>query len=134
MQGKDRGEEEIKEGQGKAALIARLAAEKKAENTLILRMGELTSFTDYFVICSGTSTTHVKTIADYIVEEMKKKGARPSGSEGLANALWVLLDYGDVVVHIFESGTRAFYALEKLWLDAPRVAPAASPSSAAGKT
>ena len=128
VRGKERGQKDIKEGIGKAALIARLAAEKKAENTIILRMGELTSFTDYFVICSGTSTTHARTIADFVLEETKKKGLRPSGLEGLSGARWVLLDYGDVVVHIFETGTRQFYGLEKLWLDAPRV------TAPAGKT
>ena len=106
---------------GRALLIAALAADKKASDVLVLQMEWLTSFTDYFVICSGSSTTQVKTISDYIVETLKAKGIRPMGLEGVSNAKWVLIDFGDVVVHIFEEETRAFYELEKLWMDAPHL-------------
>lgn len=76
---------------------------------------------DYFVICSGASTTQVKAIADHIENELHEVGIRPAGVEGRENARWILMDYSDVVVHIFEEETRAFYGLEKFWLDAPRV-------------
>ncbi len=105
----------------KALLAARLADDKKALGVEILGMGGLTSFTDYFVICSGESTTQVKAIADYLLEKFKEAGFKPLGIEGLAAAKWVLLDFGDVIVHVFERETREFYSLERLWLDAPRV-------------
>jgi ribosome-associated protein len=84
-------------------------------------MKDLTSFTDYFVICSGESTTQVKAIAEHIIESLKAEKTKPSGVEGLSHARWVLIDLGDVVAHVFDSETREFYGLEKLWLDAPRV-------------
>ncbi|MDA8387393.1 MAG: ribosome silencing factor [Nitrospiraceae bacterium] len=109
------------EGREKALLIAGLAADKKAADVVILKMEGLTTFTDYFVICSGQSATHVKTISDHITEGLKARGLKPMGVEGTAGRQWVLIDCGDVVVHVFEAETRAFYELEKLWLDAPRL-------------
>jgi ribosome-associated protein len=76
---------------------------------------------DFFVICSGQNINQVKTIAEYVQERLREKGARPLRTEGLGFAHWVLMDYGDVIVHIFEAETRAYYELEKLWLDAPRI-------------
>jgi ribosome-associated protein len=76
---------------------------------------------DYFVICSGESTTQVKAIADNVEGKLKDHGFKPLGIEGLSFARWVLMDYGDVIVHIFEEDTRAYYELEKFWLDAPRI-------------
>ena len=108
-------------GREKALAIARLALDKKAADTAILEMREITSFTDYFVICSGESTTQVRTIAEYIIEKLGGEGLRPIGVEGLRNARWVLLDFNEVIVHVFEAETRDFYQLEKLWLDAPRI-------------
>lgn len=78
-------------------------------------------FTDYFVICSGESTTQVKAIAEHIETEFMKKAIKPLSIEGLSYAHWVLIDYGDVIVHVFEEETRAYYELEKFWLDAPRI-------------
>ncbi|MDA8170161.1 MAG: ribosome silencing factor [Nitrospiraceae bacterium] len=109
------------ESREKALAIAQFALDKKAGDVVVLEMHELTSFTDFFVICSGESTTQVKTIAEHVIESLKAKKIRPSGTEGLSNAKWVLVDYNDVVVHVFEKDTRQFYELEKLWLDAPRV-------------
>lgn len=93
-------------------------------------MKDLASFTDYFVICSGESTTQVRAIADFIEETLKKgalglKKIKPMGVEGMSACKWVLMDYADVVVHVFEESTRDFYGLERLWLDAPRVEPKA---------
>ena len=89
----------------------------------MLELKELSSFTDYFVICSGESTTQVRSIAEHIEESLLKalKKTKPIGIEGLKASKWVLLDFSDVVVHIFEQETRDFYRLERLWLDAPRI-------------
>jgi ribosome-associated protein len=117
-------QKEIKQEQGareKATRIALLALDKKAIDPAVLQMHEITSFTEYFVICSGDSTTHVKAIAEYILEKLREEEIRPLGVEGLSHAHWVLLDLNDVIVHVFEKETREFYQLEKLWLDAPRV-------------
>lgn len=94
---------------------------KKAKDTLILELKGLTIIADYFVICSGESTTQVKAVAEHVESEFLKKSLKPLSIEGLRYAHWVLLDYGDVIVHVFEDETRAYYELEKLWLDAPRI-------------
>ena len=88
---------------------------------MILELKKLTVIADYFVICSGESTTQVKAIADNIETKLREKGIKPIGLEGQDHAHWVLIDYGDVVVHIFEEETRGYYELEKFWLDAPRI-------------
>jgi ribosome-associated protein len=77
---------------------------------------------DFFVICSGESVPQVKAIADNIEDRLRERGIRPVGIEGKDNARWILIDYGDVVVHVFEDDTRRYYELEKFWLDAPRIA------------
>jgi len=81
----------------------------------------LTTITDYFVICSGESTTQVKAITEQIRETFDKAQVSPRSIEGLPYSHWVLMDFGDVMVHIFEEETRKFYELEKLWIDAKRV-------------
>jgi ribosome-associated protein len=110
---------------GNALTTARLCAEaadgKKAFDILILDLRKLTYITDYFVICSGSSTTQTAAIADSIAETLARSGMHPSHREGQADATWILMDYGDVVVHIFDDQTRHYYALEKLWSDAERV-------------
>jgi ribosome-associated protein len=88
---------------------------------LILDLQGLTTITDYFVICSGESTTQVKAIEEQIEEKFKEARVKPVGIEGLTYNHWVLMDYGDVIIHIFEEETRAFYELEKLWIDAKRI-------------
>ncbi|HWR58339.1 MAG TPA: ribosome silencing factor [Thermodesulfovibrionales bacterium] len=100
---------------------AESALAKKATDTIVLDLRGLAFFTDFFVICSGASTTQVKAIVEHIEEELHKESAKPLSIEGLNHAHWVLVDYGDVVVHVFEEETRAYYELEKLWLDAQRV-------------
>lgn len=94
---------------------------KKAKDTLVLDLRGLVIFTDFFVICSGESTTQVKAIAEHIEADFLKRGMKPLSVEGFSYAHWVLIDYGDVIVHIFEEEMRAFYELEKLWLDAQRI-------------
>lgn len=94
---------------------------KKAIDVLILDLRGLTTLADFFVICSGASTTQVDAIADGIEQALKEEGRHPSHIEGKAESTWILMDYGDIVVHIFEAQTRAFYALDRLWGDAPRL-------------
>jgi len=98
--------------------IAELALSKKAKDVVILDLHKLTSMTDYFVVCSGDSETQVKAIADEIVEGMRKQGEKAWHTEGVQNLQWVLLDFVDVVVHVFHRDARTFYGLEKLWGDA----------------
>ncbi len=98
-----------------------MSLDKKAKDVLVLELKALTVIADYFVICSGESTTQVKTIAEHIKEILKEDGASPLRVEGFAYARWILMDYGDLLVHVFEEDTRRYYELEKLWLDAPRI-------------
>jgi len=104
-----------------ALLAAEAADGKKAFEILILDLRGLTSITDYFVICSASNITQTGAIADGIARALALAGSRPSHIEGGAEATWILMDYGDVVVHIFDEQTRAYYSLERLWGDAPRV-------------
>ena len=107
-----------------AALVQRAAsvcADHKAADVLILNLRGVTEMTDYFVIASGTSDTHVRSLADLVVEELKKDGVVAHHAEGLAQGRWVLLDYVDFVVHLFHPALRAFYQLERLWSDAESV-------------
>lgn len=90
----------------------------KAQDVVILNLKKLTTIADYFVICTGDSDVQVKAIADNVKEEFKKAGISVWHDEGFKNRSWILLDYVDVVVHIFHRETRVFYNLEKLWGDA----------------
>jgi len=101
-----------------AVKAAEAALKKKALDVTILDLSGLTVIADYFVICSGESTTQVKAVAAFIEEELAKKRKKPLGVEGASYSHWILLDYGDVVIHVFEKETRAYYNLEKLWMDA----------------
>ncbi len=104
-----------------AQLCAWAADSKKAFDILILDLRGLTYITDYFVICSGSNTTQVSAISDWIGQSLAKTGVNPSHVEGGDGSGWVLMDYGDVVVHVFDEQTRLYYALEKLWGEAVRV-------------
>ena len=104
-----------------ARLAAQAALDKKAEDVIILDVHTISSFTDYFVIMSGRSTRHVQGLADAVDAELRSKRIKDASTEGLKEGLWVLLDYNDVVVHIFYSETRAFYDLEGLWHDAKSI-------------
>ena len=104
-----------------ALTIARTALDKKAEELVILDVRGLASFTDFFVIMSGRSTRHVQGLAEAIDSEMSSKRTTSGTTEGLQEGQWVLLDYNDVVVHIFYNEIRDFYNLEGLWHDAPRL-------------
>ncbi len=105
------------------ALRAQTAlADKRAVDPVVLDMREITLITDYFIICHGTSTVHIRALGDVVAEALKEDGVRPHGVEGRDEGRWMLLDYGDVIVHIFGEEEREFYSLERLWSDAPRVA------------
>jgi len=105
----------------KALLSANIILERKATDPVLFEVGRLTSITDYFLIASGTSSRQVQAIAQHLERRMKEEGFTPSGKEGERDGHWILLDYGDVVVHLFYQPVREFYDLEGLWFEAPRV-------------
>jgi len=101
-----------------AAVAAGAAEDKKAKDVIILDIHDISVVCDYFVICSGLSSTQVKAIAENIEEKLEEIGIRKLRIEGLKEGRWVLIDYGAVVVHIFQESDREFYNLEHLWGDA----------------
>ena len=107
----------------KLALLCRtLAEDKKAEDTVILEVRELSSVTDYFVLASGTSEPHLRAIVDQITEKLRDEfDVRPRAIDGTFQAAWVVLDFFDVIVHVMRTDVRQRYDLETLWGDAPRV-------------
>ncbi len=102
-------------------LCVNASLKKKAKDLVILNVKTLTSFTDYFIICSGTSDRQVQAIASSIQETLKEYGIIPLGMEGEKLGKWVLMDYDDVIIHIFYEPVREFYEIERLWSDAPRM-------------
>lgn len=102
-------------------IAARAAGEKKATDIVVLDLKKVASFTEYFVICSGASTRQVAAIAEAVEENLRKAGKRPLHTEGYSSAEWILLDYGDFIVHVFSNSARRFYDLERLWRDAGRI-------------
>jgi len=102
-------------------VAAEAAAEKKALDVVALRVGELLVVTDYFLIATGANDRQVKSVADSVEDALRNAGVKPIGREGERELRWVLLDYGDFVVHVFRPDEREFYRLEKLWSDAPRL-------------
>ncbi|MBW2521227.1 MAG: ribosome silencing factor [Deltaproteobacteria bacterium] len=104
-----------------AILCVKAALEKKAEDPVILDVRKHCSFTDFFVIISGRSTRHVQGLAEAIEAKLRSKRLSSARTEGLNEGTWVLLDYSDVVVHIFYAETRKFYDIEGLWHDADRI-------------
>lgn len=102
-------------------IIVKAADEKKARDMVVLDMRGVTLIADYFFICHGNSTTQVRAIADNIEEKLKEQGVMPLRREGVADAHWILLDYGHCVIHIFTEEDRNFYGLERLWGDAKRI-------------
>ena len=105
----------------KAKKIVKCLDDKKGRRITLLEVGELTSISDYFVIASGGSATQVKAMADEVTDKMAEAGLTPVHIEGYHVASWILLDYGDVVVHIFLEETREFYDIERLWIDAKQI-------------
>ena len=108
-------------------MAARAADAKSGEETVILAMGDFVGLTDAFVVTNGRNTRQVRTIVDEVERQVKERSGRsPVRVEGLDDAFWVLMDYGDFLVHVFMDEARSFYDLEHLWNDAPRVAWAAA--------
>ncbi len=105
----------------KTTLISQIVADRKAIDVVVLDMANASSITDYFLICSGGSERQVQAIADAIDEQVKKAGMTALGVEGYRDGHWILMDYGDVIVHIFSQETRDFYDLERLWVNAPKI-------------
>ena len=105
----------------KAVLASRFALEKNAYDLVLMEVRELTSIADYFIICTGRSDRQVQSIAQGIEESLRRMGVRAQSVEGAARGQWVLMDFSDVIVHIFYQPVREFYDLEGLWIDAPRV-------------
>jgi ribosome-associated protein len=103
------------------ALAARAAADKKAFDVVGLDVGDLTSYTDGFLLCSAASDRQVGAVVDEIARRLKQAGVSALHTEGAARSDWVLLDFGDIVVHVFTEERRAFYGLDSLWRDAPRL-------------
>jgi ribosome-associated protein len=104
-----------------ARVAADVASDKKASDVMILDIQEVTTFADYFVICSGNSSRQINAVADAIEEELDKQGATLLHREGTADAGWILLDFGDVIVHIFGAKEREYYRLERVWSEAKTV-------------
>lgn len=102
-------------------IAARAAESKKALNVRVLDLSDISSFTNYFVVCSGTNSRQIQAIADEVEAELRKHGERPLGIEGYDKADWVLADYGDFIVHIFSQQAREFYDLERLWRNAKEI-------------
>ena len=109
------------DGRDKALLCVKSALEKKAYDLVLMEVGRLTSLADYFLVCTGRSDTQVQAIAQGIEETLGRAGIRPLSIEGYSRGQWAVLDYGDVVVHIFYEPVREFYDLDRLWARAPRV-------------
>ena len=103
-----------------AQSVTRLASDRKAADILVLDLTERSSVTDYFVLCTGRSDVQVQAICERVTQGLREEGVRLLSSEGVENGLWALLDYGDVVVHVFQKDTRKLYDLERLWAGAPR--------------
>lgn len=107
----------------KARLAEGALLDARAVDPVLLDMRELTTITDYFLICHGTSKVHIQGLADAVRDAFEERGVRPLGAEGYRDASWILLDYSDLILHIFAEEERASYDLERLWSDAPQVAP-----------
>jgi len=104
-----------------AVRAARAAAEKQGRDIRVLQVRDLIAITDYFVIVSGATDRQVKAIGDSVEDELRHSGAKPIRREGERDNRWLLLDYADVIVHVFHEEDRAYYELERLWKDAPAV-------------
>ena len=97
------------------------ALQRKAKDLVVMKVKDLSSFADYFMICSGNSDRQVRAIAAWLDESLKKDGMIPLGQEGRQAGQWILMDYDDIVIHVFFDPIRSFYDLEGLWSDAPRM-------------
>ena len=110
-----------------AAIAYEALDDKKAKDIKILKTTEHTVLADYFVICNGTSSTHIKALVDEVDKQLSQAGEPPTRREGLRSDIWVLMDFGCVIVHVFTDEARQFYNLERLWSDAEVVDPSSLP-------
>ena len=106
-----------------AVIAAKALEDKKARDVKVLKTREQTILADYFVICNGTSSTHIKALVDEVDKKLSEAGEPPTRREGLRSDIWVLMDFGCVIVHVFTDEARKFYDLERLWSDAAVVNP-----------
>jgi ribosome-associated protein len=113
--------EAFKNAREKTLFCAKAAQGRKAFNICILELIGMTSLTDYFLICSGRSDRQVQAIGQFIQEQMKKEGVYSLGIEGIHEGRWVLMDFGDVIIHIFQDPVRYHFDLEGLWANAPQI-------------
>jgi len=109
------------ESLNKARLATDIIKERKAIDPVLFNVGEMSSFADYFLIASGNSSRQVQSISQHLVRKMREKGFKAYGTEGKFEGQWILMDYGDLIIHIFYQPVREFYDLEGLWLEAPRI-------------
>lgn len=104
-----------------AKIVINAMEEKKAEDIRIIEISEVSTIADYFIIATGNNPNQVHTISDFIEEQLGKNGIHPKQIEGYQNANWVLMDYGDIIVHIFDKENRLFYNLERIWRDGKQI-------------
>jgi len=114
-------EQATRDTEDEVRIAARAASDKKATDIVALDLRQLASFTEFFLICTGANTRQVQAISNEVEEQLRKAGKRPLHIEGYSGGEWVLLDYGDFIVHVFSAASRRFYDLERLWRDAGRV-------------
>jgi len=105
----------------KALLCLKIIKERKAVDPVLFEVGKMTDLSDYFIIAGGNSSRQVQAISQHVTRRMREEGFKPFGVEGEQEGHWVLMDYGDVVIHLFYQPVREFYDLEGLWIEAPRV-------------
>jgi ribosome-associated protein len=105
----------------KAILASRIIGERKAQNPVLFEVSKLTSISDYFLIASGSSSRQVQSISRHLSRKMREKGLKAYGVEGEKEGHWILMDYGDLIIHLFYEPIREFYNLEGLWIEAPRI-------------
>ncbi len=105
----------------KAHFASDIIRERKAIDPVLFNIGEMSSFADYFLIAGGNSSRQVQSISRHLEKRMREKGLKPYGTEGEFEGQWVLMDYGDLIIHIFYQPVREFYDLEGLWVEAPRI-------------
>jgi ribosome-associated protein len=111
-----------KDSRERALLCVNASLEKKAKDLVVLNVSQISAFADYFILCSGTSDRQVRAVAAAIQENLKKEDILPLGVEGDEAAKWILMDYDDVIIHVFLESARTFYDLERLWSESPRMA------------
>lgn len=109
------------DSRSRALLIAEAAQLKHAERIIIFQVGKLTSLADFFVICSAESQPQIRAISEFVDAVLSKEGTKPIGIEGREGGVWVLMDYGDVIFHVFKEEARQFYGLDRFWGDAPQI-------------